>query len=250
MAAQPGRSAELDLPELGLAQPRVADRVFDHLARAIFERRIAPGQPLPSERELAERFTVSRVVLREAIHRLKELSLVRVRPGGATVVLDPDESNDPRVSELAIRLGLTGGDVEREVVERLLLHAAALLELAEPRLRAVELRALDAEVDAYERAGEAELGRFLERYWVAVADAAGNRIYRRETRWWYSVLGRRYDLRATLAFGSHPTRVAFYRGINDRLRRRAGAAAFYLDSIRHLLGARAPRRMAARGRTR
>jgi DNA-binding FadR family transcriptional regulator len=229
------------LDATSFVQPRVADRVFEHLARAILEKQLEAGKPLPSERELAERFAVSRVVLREAIHRLKELSLVRVRPGGATLVLDPDEADDPRVSELAMQLGLTSGDVEREVVERMLLHAAALLELAEPRLVRRDLAALGAEVDAYQRAGEGGLGSFLERYWVRVADASKNRIYRRETRWWYSVLGRRYDLRATLSFGSHETRVVFYRAINERLERRAGAARFYLDSVRHLLGTTRPR---------
>ncbi len=43
---------------------------------------------------------LSRVLVREAIHRLKDLGLVRVKQGGLTIVLDPDEAIDPRVTVL------------------------------------------------------------------------------------------------------------------------------------------------------
>ncbi len=47
-----------------------------------------PGQPLPSERRLAEVLGVSRPAVREAIKRLTEAGLVEVRHGDATTIRD------------------------------------------------------------------------------------------------------------------------------------------------------------------
>lgn len=50
--------------EAGPARQRVADRVFDALAKAILTGRLTPDEPLPTQRELAERFRVSTLVVR------------------------------------------------------------------------------------------------------------------------------------------------------------------------------------------
>lgn len=47
---------------------------------------IGPGARLPSERELAQIFGVSRLSVREAVHRLEALALVVVRRGAGTFV--------------------------------------------------------------------------------------------------------------------------------------------------------------------
>jgi GntR family transcriptional regulator, transcriptional repressor for pyruvate dehydrogenase complex len=47
---------------------------------------IEPGTRLPSERELAQTFGVSRLSVREAVHRLEALDLVVVRRGAGTFV--------------------------------------------------------------------------------------------------------------------------------------------------------------------
>ena len=60
---------------------RVADHVFDSLARAILNGELKPDEPLATQRDLAKQFNVSALVVRQAIHRLEDLSLVRVRQG-------------------------------------------------------------------------------------------------------------------------------------------------------------------------
>ena len=53
---------------------RVADHVFETLARAIFNKELKPGEPLPTQRELAKRFKISALVVRQAIHRLEDMA--------------------------------------------------------------------------------------------------------------------------------------------------------------------------------
>ena len=71
-----------------------ADPVFEALARAILRGKYAPGNALPPERELAALFNVSRLIVRQALHRLRGLGLVHGGQGGQNTVLDPDASND------------------------------------------------------------------------------------------------------------------------------------------------------------
>ena len=76
------------------ARLRVADHVFETLARAILNGELTPGEPLATQRDLAQQFNISALVVRQAIHRLEDLGLVRVKQGSTTIVLDPNQSAD------------------------------------------------------------------------------------------------------------------------------------------------------------
>ncbi len=67
---------------------KIADQVAHALRDAILGGRYEPGDPLPSERSLADQFGVNRGTIREGIHRLEAWGLVEVRQGGSTRVRD------------------------------------------------------------------------------------------------------------------------------------------------------------------
>lgn len=73
-------------PEGGLALYR---QVKDDLRRRIESGELAPGQALPSERELCERYGVSRPTLRQATQDLVRDGLLVVRRGVGTFVTQP-----------------------------------------------------------------------------------------------------------------------------------------------------------------
>lgn len=66
------------------------EKIVDQIKDAIFERRILPGERLPSERELAEVFNTSRVTVRSAILTLKNSGFLFVKKGtgGGTFVVE------------------------------------------------------------------------------------------------------------------------------------------------------------------
>lgn len=66
----------------------VAEKIADSLKAAIMKGRFRPGDALPSERELAEKYEVNRSSVREAVKRLQGWGLVQVKHGGATRVRD------------------------------------------------------------------------------------------------------------------------------------------------------------------
>lgn len=59
----------------------LADRVAAQLLEVIGRAGLKPGDPLPSERELGDRFNVSRTVVREAVRALIAQGVVEARPG-------------------------------------------------------------------------------------------------------------------------------------------------------------------------
>ena len=80
---------------IGLAAPDTSDvllepvkrsRIYEHIVEQIHalirEGRWAPGDQIPPERELAERFRVSRTSVREALRALEMQGVIESRQGG------------------------------------------------------------------------------------------------------------------------------------------------------------------------
>ncbi len=67
---------------------RLSDRLASHLGRKIGSGMIRPGERLPTEERLAAAHGVSRTVVREAVHQLKSLGLLRSRQGSGVFVSD------------------------------------------------------------------------------------------------------------------------------------------------------------------
>jgi DNA-binding FadR family transcriptional regulator len=214
-----------------------ADPVFEQLASAIIDGSIPPGSALPPERELADRFSVSRLIVRQAVHKLADIGLVRVRQGGASLVVHPNDARDLRVIELVYRLGKTGAREMREMIERQFLQGYALLSLAARRASKERLRAIADMAEDYARRGapEDEIPVFERRFFGALAEATDNRFYMLETSWWFRMMEGRGKRPA--AFTAEQ-RGAFYREIAKRLvegKDARSAADYYLDSLSPIL---------------
>lgn len=65
---------------------RIADQVFEQLRDLIFRGSLKPGQRLPPERDLAEKFGVSRPSVKVAINKLVSMGLLVQRQGQGTFV--------------------------------------------------------------------------------------------------------------------------------------------------------------------
>lgn len=97
--------------------------VHDTLREGILGGNPAPGEKLPSEAQLIERFKVSRTVVREAIAHLREEGLVDPRRGAGVFVVEPPSEVGP---------ALAGIDPNRisSVVEGLEVRTAIEVEAA------------------------------------------------------------------------------------------------------------------------
>ena len=68
---------------------KLSDKVRSELLGLIDAGTLAPGEPLPSERALMERFKVGRPAIREAMQSLETIGLIEIRHGGRARVAEP-----------------------------------------------------------------------------------------------------------------------------------------------------------------
>lgn len=156
---------------------RLSQQVVEEVQRMISEEYAKPGSRLPKEAELAERFQVSRIVIREAMKILEDRGVVEVKAGRGTLTVAPSPD---RVRESLLRLFgdqpvPTMGEMES------LLELRQVLEETSASLAAV--RATEEDVQAIEAAlkemtrEDAELSETIEadlRFHRAVMKAAHN----------------------------------------------------------------------------
>ncbi len=88
---------------------RVSDLIAARITKDITEGVLVPGQKLPAERELAERFKTSRLSVREAYRALEEMGLITIKrgAGGGAFIAELDHQPVARSLALMLRLGRT-----------------------------------------------------------------------------------------------------------------------------------------------
>lgn len=69
-----------------MARPTMAQDIERRIKELILERRLAPGDALPTEAELMELFEAGRVSVREALKSLQAVNVVEIRRGFGTFV--------------------------------------------------------------------------------------------------------------------------------------------------------------------
>src|SRR5438477_6382133 len=161
----PGRSASL------------SSQIIGDVRDALFAKKLKPGDVLGTEKELAARYGVSRIVARDALRTLEALGVVQIRPGsggGARI----SAGNPQRFAEaLAVQLELAEIDVEEILVAQ---HAIECLaaELAAQHATASDLSRLKSLIEEAEAALD-DVERFTRSslaFHLAVADASKNRV--------------------------------------------------------------------------
>lgn len=126
-------------------EERLADKVAGLLKHAILSGQLKPGDRLPPERILGERFGVSRTVVREAVRSLAAKGLVDVRSGSGSVIARVDSGAVTETIQLYLKSAEIGERHVDEIRDLLEIHVAGL---------AAE-RATDADVKEMRRALQA-----------------------------------------------------------------------------------------------
>lgn len=167
-----------------VARVSLPDAVFDQLADQILSSKLAAGQPLPSERELAKAFGVNRGAVREALKRLSQAGLIEQRQGGGTTVLDFRHSASldllPRM--LFSSAGEPNLGVARSILEMRAALAPDIARLCAARIDDARLPRLFELVEAMRSAAEPEdldrLQTLNLELWDALVAGSDNIAYR------------------------------------------------------------------------
>lgn len=154
---------------------RISDAICEQLEQLIVDGSLGPGQPLPSERELAKRLGVSRPSLREALLKMEVRGLLQVRRGGGFAVTDvtAQTMTDPLVHLLNAYPKASDDVIElRQGLETLSAYYAALRATPADRAR-LEKVFRQMERTRGQRISHQEAARDAE-FHLAIAEASHN----------------------------------------------------------------------------
>ncbi len=100
---------------------RLYEQIVHQIEQRILEGNLKVGDQLPSEKELAEQFGVSRTAVREAVKALREKRLVEIRPGRGTFILNGTPGAMRHSLDMIMKFGVGKGDLNlvevREILE-------------------------------------------------------------------------------------------------------------------------------------
>ena len=165
-----------DLPVQKVSREGLHEQVVAQMQELIFEKHLRSGSRLPGERELCERFGVSRTVIREATKVLAQRGMLLIEPGRGTFVTLPAEHDVAR----AIALFARARDVSfANLVEVRRALEPEIAELAAARATETHRQRLQACIEVMDRSltdPEAYVAADQEFHSV-LAEATGNDIF-------------------------------------------------------------------------
>ncbi len=155
-----------------IKKTRVAEEVADRIRVLMLDGTFPAGQPLPSERHLAERFGVSRGSIRDALRTLETIGLLETRHGQGTFPheLSVDRLVAPLASVMAYR-----SDLQDELLD--------VRRMFEPAVaRAAALRATDEDLADLQRILETQRQKLKTGQSAITEDTAFHAVLARSTR--------------------------------------------------------------------
>jgi DNA-binding FadR family transcriptional regulator len=133
---------------------RASQVIVDQVRMLIRDRKLHPGDRLPSERDLCERFGVSRVTVREALRVLEASGLVEIRVGARGGAFVSEPTNERVGKGLADLLSLSPLTAS-EITEARMVFELGIIPLVVERATAEDIAVLHSLVDEGQQALEA-----------------------------------------------------------------------------------------------
>lgn len=153
---------------------RLYEQILQQVEQAIVKQQLKPGDQLPPERDMAQRFGVSRTAVREAVKALREKGLVEAYTGRGTFVTNGRSQVIRHSLDLMLKINQQEG----------LLHLAELRSILEPEIAALAASRIDEQLLVTMQEACAVMDRNLHDreayieadldFHLALAEAAGN----------------------------------------------------------------------------
>ncbi|MGH6922517.1 MAG: FadR/GntR family transcriptional regulator [Propylenella sp.] len=159
------------------SRARLADTVSDAIAAALFDGRIAPGEPLPPEGEIAREFGVSKPIAREALRNLTAAGLIFTQQGKVARAKALNGEPLEKIYGYAVRSSVTR---LREANEMRRVIETGIARLAAQRRDKAGVAAMQRALEEM-REGMGDPAAFTEadiRFHLGLAMATGNSMIR------------------------------------------------------------------------
>ncbi|MDX3926451.1 MAG: transcriptional regulator NanR [Shinella sp.] len=163
-----------------IVRRKLSDEVFARLKRLIESGELKPGDEMPSERALMERFQVGRPAIREAMQALANMGLVEISHGERAKVLKLTAQSLVRQLDVAAKIMLSGSSDSLEHLK------SARIFFERGMVREAAARASETDIAALEEILERQRGFLSEpeafigadmEFHTRIARISGNPIY-------------------------------------------------------------------------
>lgn len=158
-----------------LKKTRVAEAIATRIRELILDRTFAAGEPLPGERDLAERFGVSRGSVRDALRTLETIGLIETRHGQGTFPKELDVNR--LVAPLASVLTYSH-DLQEELLDVRRMFEPAVARAAAARVTEDDLAEMAQLIQAQRQKLKSGRSAIVEdtAFHAVLARATGNRV--------------------------------------------------------------------------
>jgi len=161
---------------LPIQTERLYERIVSQIQERIESGDLKVGDRLPSERELAEQFAVSRTAVREAVKALRQKGLVEIRPGRGTFITNGASDNIRSSLGMLMKIGVTKGSGNLVEVREILepeIAALAATRITDEYISAMQdaVKIMDTALEDVDTFVEADLD-----FHLALAEATQNPI--------------------------------------------------------------------------
>jgi len=158
---------------------KLSDQVLDRLVTMIRDGKLQPGDRMPSERDLMERYGVGRPAIREAMQTLESMGMLDIRHGERARIKSVSAASMMEQIDLTARhLLSTSPQSLNHLKEARLLFELDMVRIAAPRAEAADIARLRRAIAA-QRASP-DTAHFVEAdiaFHGALAAVSGNPIY-------------------------------------------------------------------------
>ena len=153
---------------------RLYEQIVQQIEESIVKGDLKAGDQLPAERDLAQRFGVSRTAVREAVKALREKGLVEAYSGRGTFITDGTTQAVRQSLDLMVKIGQPEGSTHLAEVRAIL--EPEIAALAAVRIQETELVTMREAVAVMDRAGQ-DPQAYIEAdldFHLALAEGAAN----------------------------------------------------------------------------
>jgi GntR family transcriptional repressor for pyruvate dehydrogenase complex len=158
-----------------IKRQNIYEQVVEHLRRYIVENELRPGDRLPTEAELAQRFQVSRQSVREAVKVLESVGLIETRPRDGSRLKAANTSN--LTEHMHFMFALDGATFEEMATTRSVIECAFLPTIVQ-NAEESDFQRMEAAIAAM-RANTGDLDKFIQadmEFHQALIAASKNRV--------------------------------------------------------------------------
>ncbi|HYP05697.1 MAG TPA: transcriptional regulator NanR [Bryobacteraceae bacterium] len=162
-----------------IVRRKLADEVRDRLIHTIRSGELRPGDRLPSERDLMERFEVGRPAIREAMQSLASAGLIEISHGERARVAVPDTHGMfDRIGQTMLHLLQTSPVTLQHLKDARVMFEVGMVRMAAARASGEDIRKLRAALQ-HQRSCMSNVPEFVKAdmaFHTAIAGVSGNSV--------------------------------------------------------------------------